>query len=61
MAEAGELAHWEIVQTIAERANAAPAKELADWAVPLQRGHVEVVHDAALELAAEEAKEMISG
>jgi hypothetical protein len=60
MAEAGELAHWEIVQKIAEAANASRAKELADWAVPVQRGHVEKVREAALALAAEEAKEMAS-
>jgi hypothetical protein len=60
MAEAGELAHWEIVQTIAETANEAQAKELADWAVPVQRGHVEKVREAALALAADEAKEMVS-
>jgi hypothetical protein len=60
MAEAGELAHWEIVQTIAEAANDAQAAELASWAVPVQRAHVEKVREASLALAAEEAKEMAS-
>jgi hypothetical protein len=59
MTEAGELAHWEIVQTIADTAKESAAQELADWAVPLQRKHVEAVHEATLALALEEAKEMV--
>jgi hypothetical protein len=55
MAEAGELCHWEIVGVIAENTGDAPAKQLADWAVPVQRGHIETVRRAALELAVEEA------
>src|SRR4051795_3903640 len=43
MAEAGELCHWEIVAAIAEKAGESTAKQLADWAVPVQRGHVETV------------------
>src|SRR3954451_3859781 len=35
MAEAGELCHWEIVATIAERTGETAAKQLADWAVPV--------------------------
>src|SRR5688572_23493580 len=58
MAEAGELCHWEIVQTIAERVKATEAKALADWAVDVQRKHVEAVRGAYLALATEEAKEM---
>ena len=58
MAEAGELCHWEIVQAIAELAKDMEAKALADWAVEVQRGHVEHVRTAYLALAAEEAKEM---
>jgi len=55
MAEAGELCHWEIVATIAERTGETAAKQLADWAVPVQREHVETVRRSALALAAEEA------
>ena len=58
MAEAGELCHWEIVQKIAETAGEQQVRELAGWAVPVQRGHVETVREASLSLAAEEAKEM---
>src|SRR4051795_4991996 len=43
MAEAGELCHWEIVQTIADTAGERQAAELAQWAVPVQRGHIERV------------------
>ena len=59
MTEAGELAHWEIVQTIAETANESGANELANWALPLQRKHVQAVREATLALAVEEAKEMV--
>jgi hypothetical protein len=59
MAEAGELCHWEIVQKIAETAGETEARELAGWAVPVQRGHIEIVREASLALAAEEAKEMV--
>jgi len=54
MAEAGELCHWEIVQTMAGSADLAEVRELADWAVGVQRRHVEVVRAASLELAREE-------
>jgi hypothetical protein len=60
MAEAGELAHWEIVQKIAHTAGESRVAELADWAVPVQRGHIETVREASLALAVEEAKEMAS-
>ncbi len=60
MAEAGELAHWEIVQKIADTIGERRVAELADWAVPVQRGHIETVREASLALAAEEAKEMAS-
>jgi len=58
MAEAGELAHWEIVERMAETAGDAQVRELAGWAVGVQREHVETVRRASLELAAEEAREM---
>jgi hypothetical protein len=58
MAEAGELCHWEIVEKIASTVGDAQAAELARWAVPVQRGHLDKVREAYLELAADEAKEM---
>src|SRR4051794_22569808 len=57
MAEAGELAHWEIVQKMAETVGETDTKDLADWAVPIQRGHIETVRSATLALAGEEARE----
>src|SRR3954468_16350180 len=60
MAEAGELCHWEIVQKIADTVGERSVAELADWAVPVQRGHIQTVREASLALAAEEAKEMAS-
>jgi hypothetical protein len=60
MAEAGELGHWEIVQTIGETIGDSSVVELATWAVDVQRGHFEGVRKAALALAREEAKELAS-
>ena len=54
MAEAGELCHWEIVQTMAGEIGAADVRELADWAVAVQRKHVETVRQASLALAKDE-------
>lgn len=54
MAEAGELCHWEIVQTMAGTLSLGDVSELADWAVEVQRGHVETVRGASLELAQQE-------
>jgi hypothetical protein len=58
MAEAGELCHWEIVEKMAGTIGDKPVSELAQWAVPVQRGHVATVREASLTLAAEEAREM---
>jgi len=55
MAEAGELCHWEIVETMSKTIGAGDVKELATWAVGVQRDHVETVRRASLALAAQEA------
>ena len=55
MAEAGELCHWEIVETMSKTIGAGDVKELATWAVGVQRDHVETVRRASLQLAAQEA------
>jgi hypothetical protein len=57
MAEAGELCHWEIVDTMSDTLGQDSVRELAGWAVDVQRRHVETVRRASLELAAEEARE----
>jgi hypothetical protein len=55
MAEAGELGHWEIVREMSRTTGDDAALELADWAIPIQKRHTEVVRESSLELAAEEA------
>jgi hypothetical protein len=57
MAEAGELCHWEIVETMSEKLGETEVHELATWAVGVQRGHVDLVRKASLKLAADEAAE----
>jgi hypothetical protein len=56
MAEAGELCHWEIVDAMAETIGAEDVKFVADWAVGVQREHVEKVRTASLRLAVEEVQ-----
>jgi hypothetical protein len=55
MAEAGELGHWEIVRQMSEKIGDSAALELAEWAIPIQKRHRDVVRSSSLELAAEEA------
>jgi hypothetical protein len=54
MAEAGELGHWEIVRTMATKAKDRNLVKLADWATPIQQGHVEAVRSSSLKLAESE-------
>ena len=55
MAEAGELGHWEIVRQMSEKVGDSAALALAEWAIPIQKRHKDVVRASSLELAAEEA------
>jgi hypothetical protein len=59
MSEAGELCHWEIVGEMARKVGDQATQELAEWAVPVQRTHTEIVRRAALALAAEEAEALV--
>jgi hypothetical protein len=54
MAEAGEVGHWMIVRTLNERAGIAEVRELAEWAIPIQKRHLKDVLDGSLQLAAAE-------
>jgi hypothetical protein len=54
MSEAGELCHWEIVEKMSETTGEDDVRALADWAVTVQREHVETVRKASLRLAAKE-------
>jgi hypothetical protein len=56
MAEAGELGHWEIVKTMSDTLGEEQVARLADWAVGVQRKHVDAVRESCLELAVSEAK-----
>ena len=57
MAEAGELGHWEIVREMSAQGRRRRGIELAEWALPIQQRHTEIVRECSLELAAEEAVE----
>ena len=56
MAEAGELCHWEIVETMSRAIDAGDVKRLASWAVGVQRRHFDGVRETSLKLAETEAK-----
>ncbi len=54
MAEAGEVGHWEILGTLNKRAANSEVAQLVDWALPIQRQHLETVRTTSLTLAADE-------
>jgi hypothetical protein len=54
MAEAGEVGHWEILGALNARARRGEVSELVDWALPIQKRHLDTVRQASLELASEE-------
>jgi hypothetical protein len=54
MAEAGEVGHWSIVRTLAQRARDEETLELAEWAMPIQERHLEQVKQGSLKLAEHE-------
>jgi hypothetical protein len=54
MAEAGEVGHWEILGALNERARMGEVSQLVDWALPIQKRHLDTVRKASLELASEE-------
>src|SRR4051795_11692843 len=56
MAEAGELGHWEIVQTMGRTIGDERVSELAGWAVDVQRRHFDTVRKSSLQLAEAEAR-----
>src|ERR1051325_1706100 len=51
MGEAGEVATWAAVEQLATRADADGVADLAAWALPLQRRHLELALDGAALLA----------
>ena len=54
MAEAGEVGHWEILDTLNQRARNSQVSDLVCWALPIQLKHLETVRSTSLQLAAEE-------
>jgi len=54
MAEAGEVGHWMVVVAMNERAKHPEVGKLADWALPIQRRHLQTALDAAVTLAGDE-------
>ena len=54
MAEAGEVGHWAIVKKLNERAGFSAVTELADWALPVQEEHLNLILKGALDLAGRE-------
>jgi hypothetical protein len=54
MAEAGEVGHWEILDTLNRRAGNRDVSDLVGWALPIQQQHLETVRSTSLELAAGE-------
>jgi hypothetical protein len=54
MAEAGEVGHWAIIEKMNQKAANAELRELTEWALPIQRRHLEDVLEGSLALAAEE-------
>jgi hypothetical protein len=54
MAEAGEVGHWKILKTMAEKAGRREVVELTEWGVPIQERHFSEAQQNSLRLAAEE-------
>ena len=54
MAEAGELAHWEILAKLNETAHDAEIDRIVKFALPLQQGHVDAVREQSLRLASKQ-------
>jgi hypothetical protein len=54
MAEAGEAGHWEILDTLNERARNSALGEVIQWAKPIQQRHFEEARSGSLQLASAE-------
>jgi hypothetical protein len=54
MAEAGEVGHWAILDTMAKSANVPGVLEVTEWALPIQQRHFDDARATSLQLAAEE-------
>jgi hypothetical protein len=54
MAEAGEVGHWHVLQTMASSGTHRQVQQLAQWALPIQERHFQTVLEGSKTLAAEE-------
>jgi hypothetical protein len=54
MAEAAEVGHWSVLQTMNESAGNEQVRELVSWALPIQERHFQDVLAGSRKLAAEE-------
>jgi hypothetical protein len=61
MAEAGEVGHWEIVGVLADRAGHAETRSLVEWALPIQKRHLDNARTGSLKLAEQEDPNETSG
>ena len=51
MAEAGEVGHWRIVETLGRRAGSSEVGGLVEWALPIQQRHFDDAQRGSLVLA----------
>jgi hypothetical protein len=54
MTEAGEAGHWAILGKVNENAGEDAIRELVEWALPIQEGHLDQVREGSLQLASAE-------
>ena len=54
MAEAAEVGHWSVLQTLNDSAGNSEVRELIEWALPIQERHFQDVLQGSRKLAAEE-------
>jgi hypothetical protein len=54
MAEAAEVGHWSVLQTMNESARNDDVGELVSWALPIQERHFKDVLNGSQKLAAEQ-------
>jgi hypothetical protein len=54
MAEAAEVGHWSVLQTLSDSAGNSQVSQLVEWALPIQERHFQSVLQGSRKLAAEE-------
>jgi len=59
MAEAGEVGHWSVLETLNERARDASIGEFVRWGLPIQQRHFQDVQLASTQLASEKNPEEV--